>query len=319
MSTATIFHSTHHTLDFRDDQTLARHTTMRVGGPIAQWAEPNNEDELCAILQEVARRKAPLMVLGGGSNLVASDAGFDGVVLHLGRGFETARVEGNRLISGGAMMLPRLTKVALQNNLGNFEWACGIPGSCGGSLWGNAGARGFNGQNFESRDCAADFHSLIAFTRDGKRVQLNRDEVQFAYRKSSLNDLIVTEATFALKILDDATTQRHKEAVRELLAIRRASQPVNQASAGCIWKNPSVDACADGGVPECRGAGQLLEILGLKDSSFGGARISPLHGNFIVNEGEATGDDVRALASMIENVVREKTGIELQREVRFLD
>ena len=316
MSTATISNLLQTPTAFRADQTLARHTTMRVGGPIAQWAEPNNENELSAILQTVARRKTPLLVLGGGSNLVASDAGFDGVVLHLGRGFETARAEDNLLIAGGAMMLPRLTKIALQHNLGNFEWACGIPGSCGGSLWGNAGARGFNGQNFEGRDCAADFHSLVAFERNGKRVELTRDDVEFRYRKSSLGDLIVTEATFALKPLDEAETQRHKDAVRELLAIRRDSQPVNQASAGCIWKNPNAEDCAKIG---CRGAGELLEMLGLKDRSFGGARISPLHGNFIINENGATGDDVRALADSIENEVREKTGIILQREVRFLD
>ena len=316
MSTATISHSTNHETICRNDQTLARHTTMRVGGPIARWAEPQNEDELSAVLQTVARQNLPLLVLGGGSNLVASDAGFDGMVLHLGRGFETARVEKNLLIAGGAMMLPRLTKIALQHNLSNFEWACGIPGSCGGSLWGNAGARGFNGRNFEGRDCAADFHSLVAFDRRGQRVELTRDDVQFAYRKSSLGDLIVTEATFALKPLDDAETQRHKDAVRELLAIRRASQPVNQASAGCIWKNPSKEDCARQG---CRGAGELLEKLGLKDRSFGGARISPLHGNFIINENSATGEDVRALAAMIETEVQEKTGVILQREVRFLD
>ncbi len=316
MSTATISHFTSQTSAFRDDQTFARHTTMRVGGPIAQWAEAQNEDELSAILQTVARHNTPLLVLGGGSNLVASDAGFGGVVLHLGRGFATARVEGNLLIAGGAMLLPRLTKVALQHNLGNFEWACGIPGSCGGSLWGNAGARGFNGQHFEGRDCAADFHSLVAFERDGKRVELNRDEVQFAYRKSNLGELIVTQATFALKPLSEEQAQRHKGAVRELLAIRRASQPVNQASAGCIWKNPNAEDCAKIG---CRGAGELLEMLDLKGRSFGGARISDLHGNFIINENGATGDDVRALASMIEDEVKAKTGIILQREVRFLD
>ena len=168
----------------------------------------------------------------------------------------------------------------------------------------------------KGRDCAADFHSLVAFERDGKRVELGREDVEFRYRKSSLDDLIVTQATFALKPLNEGETQRHKEAVRELLTIRRASQPVNQASAGCIWKNPNAEDCAKVG---CRGAGELLEILGLKERTFGGAHISPLHGNFIINENGATGNDVRALATLIEYEVREKTGIILQREVRFLD
>ena len=293
----------------RSDEPLSRHTTIKVGGPARAWIEPNAPDELAQFLRLNARVGAPLYVLGAGSNVVPAADGFEGAMLHLGRGFSYQRVEGHLLIAGGAALLPKLTHFANQNSLGNFEWACGIPGSVGGSLWGNAGARGWNGHNFESRDSAADFYGCIAYNRAGERVILKRSEVEFAYRKSSLGELIVTEATFALKPLSPAQTANHKAALRELLEKRRHSQPVSAASAGCIWKNPSVDGCA--------GAGALIEQLGLKSATIGGAHISPIHGNFLVNIG---GDaaDVRALAAHIEAQVKAQTGIELEREARFL-
>lgn len=305
------------TLNWKSGESFARHTTMRVGGPIRFWTEPKSEDELAHTLREVRRRGLPLQVLGAGSNIVAPQNGFEGVVLHLGAGFDWARVEGSHLVTGGATLLPKLTKVALANRLGNFEWACGVPGSAGGSIWGNAGARGFNGTGFESRDCAADIHSLVAFDRAGSKVELQRSDIEFAYRKSSLGELIVAEARFALKPLSEAEAKTHTEARNELLAIRRNSQPVSAASAGCIWKNPGREACDATG---CRGTGELLEKLGLKGLNIGGARVSAVHGNFIVNEspgGEGSGDDVRALADEVERQVRERTGVILEREVRF--
>lgn len=301
-------------LPWRSGETFARHTTMRVGGPIRFWAQPDSEDELSHTLREIQRRGLPLQVLGAGSNVVAPQCGFEGVVLHLGHGFDWARAEGAQLVTGGATLLPRLTKFALANRLGNFEWACGVPGSAGGSLWGNAGARGFNGSEFEGRDCAADFHSLVAFDRAGNRRELGRGEVEFAYRKSSLGELIVSEARFALKPLSEEEASTHREAVKELLAKRRATQPVNVPSAGCIWKNPGKEACDATG---CRGTGELLEKLGLKGLRVGGASVSELHGNFIVNDARGSAQDVRALASEVERQVLERSGVRLEREVRF--
>lgn len=292
----------------KQNEPLARHTTMKVGGPAQIWAEPNSREELSHVLRLIHQSGVPLFVLGNGSNIVASDAGFEGIVLHLGRGFNFQRAENEILIAGGAAMLPRLTHFALQNNLGNFEWACGVPGGAGGSLWGNAGARGFNGEAFESRDCAADFVGCTVFNRQGEQIELGKTDVEFAYRRSSLGDLIVCEARFSLRKLDENQAKKHREAVKELLAKRRASQPVNAASAGCIWKNPK------NGV----GAGALIEELGLKNFAVGNAKISEIHGNFAVNAGGATAGQVRELVAQIEEIVREKTGIELEREARFL-
>jgi len=300
----------------RRNEPLAKHTTMRVGGPAAWWAEPKNEDELRAVLRAVREADVPLQPLGAGSNLIASDDGFDGLVFKLGKGFEWHRVEGRRLIAGGAAMLPKLTHVANQNLLGNFEWACGVPGMVGGSIWGNAGARGFNGETLESRDIAADLESLVAFDRDGNRHVLRRDEIEFSYRRSSLNGLIVTEATFALRPLTPEQARAHKEAIGQLLKIRRETQPANAASAGCIWKNPRIEG---GPLAGCRGAGELIEKLGLKGHSSGQAAISEVHANFIVNLGGATAEDVRALISSVEEIAWREAGVHLEREARLLD
>jgi UDP-N-acetylmuramate dehydrogenase len=293
------------------NEPLSRHTTMRVGGPARWWATPQNEAEIIAVLHVVQSDRLPLRVLGAGSNLVASDDGFDGVVLKLGKGFAWQRVEGHRLVTGGATLLPKLTHFAIKSRLGNFEWACGIPGSVGGSIWGNAGARGFNGQGFESRDAAADLEAVVAYDRSGQRHELRRDEIEFSYRRSSLGELIVTEATFALKPLSETEAASHREAVEALLKKRRDTQPVNAASAGCIWKNPRLEGC--------HGAGELIDRLGLKGHVYGGAAISEVHANFIVNTSSATGTDVRALMREVEDRVMQETGVRLEREVRLLD
>ncbi len=296
------------------DESLKRRTTMKIGGPAKIWLEPQSEDELQAALRDVARNGTPLFVLGAGSNLLASDNGFDGAVLHLGKGFMKRRMDGNRMIVGGATMLPKLTHFALDHNCGNFEWACGIPGTVGGSIWGNAGARGWNGSEFESRDIAADLESVVVFDRKGRRRELKRKDIEFAYRKSSLGDLIVTEATFALQGFSDEEIEERRIIVKELLAKRKATQPVSAACAGCIWKNPKVDS---GEFAGC-GTGALVEKLGLKGVQIGGAQVSEIHGNFIINTGGATYADVMQLIEHVEAVVAEKTGIQLEREVRFI-
>lgn len=293
----------------RPNESLVRHTTMRVGGPALVWVEPNTEAELTAFLELNQQIGAPLYVLGSGSNVVPTDEGWNGAVLHLGKGFNTARTEENVLVAGGAAFLPKLTHFANDNRLGNFEWACGIPGSVGGSVWGNAGARGWNGTAFEGRDSAADFAGCIAFDRRGVRHELAREDVDFSYRRSSLGELIVTEARFALKPLTPQQATVHKEGIRQLLDVRRQTQPANAASAGCVWKNPKVEGCL--------GAGALVEQCGLKGQNCGAARVSEVHANFIVNTGGATSEQVRELALYVEEIVEEQTGIKLEREARF--
>ncbi len=293
----------------RTGESLARHTTIRAGGLALVWVEPQNEAELVAFLELNQTVGAPLYVLGSGSNVVPTNEGWDGALLHLGKGFDFSRVEESVLIAGSAAFLPKLTRFALDNQLGNFEWACGIPGSVGGSVWGNAGARGFNGKGFEGRDSAADFAGCVAFDRRGVRHELGRGDVEFAYRRSSLGELIVTEARFSLKPLSVEQARVHKDGVRQLLEVRGRTQPANAASAGCIWKNPKVEGCV--------GAGALVEQCGLKGRHCGAALVSEVHANFIVNAGGATATQIRELARYVEEEVEDQTGIKLEREARF--
>jgi len=288
---------------------LARHTTMKVGGPARWWLEPDSEEALAAALQEIHRRGIPLRVIGAGSNVIVEDDGFDGAVIKLEKYFSAHRVEGNLLIAGGAAMLPKLTHFALKHQLGGSEWMCGIPGTVGGSLWGNAGSLGFDGKEFGSYDCARFLRKLVVFDRAGKRRELAANEVEFAYRKSSLGDLIVTEAVFELYPLDEKRAADHRDAVAHLLKRRRDTQPVNAACSGCIWKNPQVEGCA--------GAGALMEELDCKGMKVGDAEISQLHGNFIINTGTASSQDILKLIEQAEAKVLLERGITLQREVRW--
>ncbi len=295
----------------KSGELLSRHTTIKVGGAARWFALPDSEDELIAVLQAAQHDGVRVQNLGGGSNMVPSDKGFDGLVIKLGGGFAWHRVEGRKLIAGGATLLPLLTKFAVKNRLGNFEWACGIPGAVGGSIWGNAGSRGWNGHDFEGRDAQTDLESVTVFDRAGRKRVLDKSDIKFGYRRSSLGDLVVTQATFNLKPLSEEQAKNHAEAVKELLRLRRESQPVSAASAGCAWKNPKTEGCAS--------AGQLVEQLGFKGFQVGGAQVSTLHGNFVINSGGASGADVRQLLHDVEQRVLDARGIVLEREVRLLD
>lgn len=305
----------------RRDELLARHTTIKIGAAPRWFALPNSEDELVAVLEAAKSDGVRVQNLGGGSNTVPNDAVFDGLILKLGAGFAYQRIEGGKLVAGGAALLPFLTKFAVKNRLGNFEWACGIPGAVGGSIWGNAGSRGFNGREFEGRDAAADLESVTVFDRNARKRVLEKRDLEFAYRRSSIGDLIITEATFALKPLGENEAKTHAEAVRELLRLRRESQPVSAASAGCAWKNPKSADCASAkcASAKCASAGQLIEQMGLKSFAVGGAKISEIHGNFVINASGASGANVRQLLQAVENRVLEERGIALEREIRLLD
>jgi UDP-N-acetylenolpyruvoylglucosamine reductase len=288
---------------------LAHRTTMKVGGPARWWIEPDSEEELQAALEMTKKRWIQLRVIGAGSNIIVDDDSFDGAVIKLGKYFSHHRIEGNQLIAGGAAMLPKLAHFALKNNLGGAEWMCGIPGTVGGSLWGNAGSLGFDGKEFRSYDCAEFLKTLVVFDRSGRRFELTKNDIQFSYRRSSLQEFIVTEAVFDLYALDDKSTFIHREAVTDLLKRRRETQPVSAACSGCIWKNPKLENCA--------GMGALIEELGLKGMRVGDAEISTLHGNFVINTGVATSRDILTLIEQVEAKVLSARGIKLYREVQW--
>lgn len=288
---------------------LAHRTTMKVGGPARWWIEPDSEEELEAALRMTKRRGILLRMIGAGSNIIVDDDGFDGAVIKLGKYFSRHHFEENRLVAGGSAMLPKLTHFALKNGRGGAEWMCGIPGTVGGSLWGNAGSQGFDGKEFTGYDCSRVLKSLTVFDYAGNRFELQKNDVSFAYRRSSLGDLIVTQAVFELYPLTEKSALEHRDAVTHLLKRRRETQPVNAACSGCIWKNPQLEGCA--------GVGALMEELGCKGMKVGDAMISTLHGNFVINTGAASSRDILELIERAEAKVLLERGIQLQREVRW--
>lgn len=276
---------------------LSKHTTMRVGGPAQFWAEPETEDGFVELVRTCHDEGIPFMVMGRGSNLLVRDGGIRGVVAHLARGeFLREDVIGDTITVGVGVKLKRLTALARNAGIGGFEWMEGIPGNLGGSLRMNAGAMGI--QTFDQvvrvRYCDEDGNM---FTRTPEEMEIHYRNVPTLRRNYALS------ATLRGK---PAPRQAIEAAIAESELKRKESQPI-AASAGCIFKNP-----------EGKPAGRLIEELGLKNSRVGNARVSEVHGNFIVNDGGATARDVLALIEQIRSTAERERGIHLETEVQIV-
>jgi UDP-N-acetylmuramate--alanine ligase len=276
---------------------LSRHTTMRVGGPARFWAEPETEEGFSELVRVCHDEGIPFMVMGRGSNLIVRDGGFPGVVAHLNRGcFVSCIVSGTGITAGVGVRLKQLAATARSAGIGGFEWMDGIPGDLGGALRMNAGAMGV--QTFDQVE-------KIRFAdRDGNIVSRTPGEIEVRYR-----DVPILRDHYALSAMLRGVPSS-PESIEALLSYslrhRKETQPV-AASAGCIFKNP----------PSI-GAGKLVEELGLKNCVQGGARVSNIHANFIVNDGRATASDVLALIERIRDAARRERGIELETEVQIV-
>ncbi len=276
---------------------LSRHTTMRVGGPAQFWVEPETEEGFADLVQYCFDENVPFMVMGRGSNLLVRDGGIPGVVAHLKKGeFARSEVNGNEITAGVGLKLKQLTAIAQKAGLGGFEWMEGIPGNLGGSLRMNAGAMG--AQTFEQvvrvRYCDQDGN---IFTRTPEEMEIHYRDVPTLRQNYALSATLRGTPTDAKSIETrlDASEQK-----------RRESQPV-AASAGCIFKNPKETP-----------AGKLIEELGFKNFSVGRARVSEVHGNFIVNDGGATAEEILTLIEEIKAAAARERGINLETEVQIV-
>ena len=244
-------------------------------------------------------RTPEVVIIGNGSNILVRDGGFDGVIIKLGDEFTKIEQDGEQITAGAAALLSTVSKEAAQMGLAGMEFAGGIPGSLGGAVYMNAGAYGG-----EMKDVVK---SVKAISRDGMREYLAyASELAFAYRHSIFaeNGDIVTEVTLDLKSGDKAEIERR---MKELSEKRNTKQPLRYPSAGSFFKRP-----------EGHFAGALIEVAGLKGLSVGGAQVSELHAGFIVNTGGATASDIISLMKLVQNTVRDKSGIELVPEVRII-
>src|SRR6058998_1918046 len=276
---------------------LSKHTTLRVGGPAQFWVEPHDEKAFAELIRFCRGEHLPLFVIGRGSNLLVRDGGIRGVVVHpYGGDFDKIEINGSEITAGAGVKLREVAYAARAANLGGLEWMEGIPGAVGGGLRMNAGAMG--AQTFEN------VVRVRYLDTEGNPHVKNRDELEVSYRRFPLleNNFAIS-ATFHAQLTERAKID---ERLRESQEKRRTTQPVAK-SAGCIFKNPD-------SIP----AGKLVDELGLKNSAVGKARVSDVHGNFIVNDGGATAADMLQLIENIKSVARAKRGIELETEVEIV-
>lgn len=283
----------------RRDELLARHTTMRVGGPADLLAIARDVAQLVALVRFARERQIPHLILGRGSDVVVADAGIRGLVI-LARA-EGCRVEGQRLVADAGVPLARAAIVAQQAGLAGLEFGLAIPGTVGGAVWANAGAHG--------SDVAAVLEAVTLLREDGSSAPVPASELGLSYRDSRMKHRdtcseLVLDATFGLVPGDPATV---KSVMDEIRRWRREHQPIGMPSAGSVFRNPPGDS-----------AGRLIDACGLRGSRIGGAAISPKHANFIVNDGRATAADVRRLADRARAEVARRFGIELDFEIQFL-
>jgi UDP-N-acetylmuramate dehydrogenase len=281
----------------RFEEPLARHTYFGIGGETTAYIEISTISELAALARFHKQWNIPIAVIGRGSNLLVSDIGFKGIGVRLVGELAKLEVEENVVSVGAGLSLPRLSKAMSRRGLSGVEFALGIPGSVGGALIMNAGAWGSS---------FGDVVTNVTVMNDaGDLVELTHAEANFEYRHSGLDAYFcVTGATLALEPGDvDTITARMQAFYKQKVE----TQPFAEENAGCMFKNPPGDS-----------AGRLIDISGLKGYRIGGAEVSTVHGNFILNIDNATATDVLNLVAYIQQQVREKTGISLQTEVKRL-
>jgi len=281
----------------RRDEPLAKHTTLRVGGPADFYVEPAGENDLGAILKLCGERGMKFFILGRGSNLLVRDGGFRGVAICLSQpGFNKIEIVGDQLHCGASAKLKNVAVEARRNGLNGLEFLEGIPGSVGGALRMNAGAMG--GATFDAVE------SVRVMDFDGNICEMPPGEMAVAYRScGALKNHVALGAVFRCRKDSPESIAQRMSAFSQK---RWASQPA-APSAGCIFKNPET-------IP----AGKLVDELGLKGTRVGGAVVSAEHGNFIVNDGSATARDILELISILQAKAKAERGIDLQTEVEII-
>jgi UDP-N-acetylmuramate dehydrogenase len=273
---------------------LAPHTWFRLGGPAQYFAEPTSAEELVALVNRCRENELPVRLLGGGSNLLVRDKGVDGLVIRLAApAFCNITVEKQTIHASGGAKLGHVVATAVREGLAGFELLVGIPGSVGGALHVNAGSHG--------ADVGQHIKSAVVITRSGEILSRGRDEMHFAYRKSSLDELVILEAQFELESGDPTELTRR---MQKQWILKKAAEPVHNENAGCIFKSP-------GGVS----AASLIEQAGLKGARVGEAAVSERNANFITAQGGATASDVLQLIDLLKAEVSQRLGVDLELQI----
>lgn len=282
------------------NEPLSKHTTFKVGGncPLAVFA--SSDESIKSIIKYCTTNGVKLLVIGNGSNLLVSDKGFDGVVLIIGKDYQSLTLVDDTTIEvKSGCLLSQLCMFALQNELTGLEFAYGIPGTVGGAVYMNAGA--YDGEISNVIETAQ------AIDSDSNVVTFTREQMELGYRKSIFQDIdcVITKAVFKLKKGDKAEI---KAKMDDLMNRRKSKQPLEYPSAGSTFKRPLGNF-----------AGKLIDDCGLRGYTIGGAQVSEKHCGFVINKNNATFEDITTLIRNVQNIVFEKTGYCLECEVKIID
>lgn len=287
-------------ISYIENEPMALHTTFKIGGPARLAVFPKNENEISDVIKKCKEENVRYMVVGNGSNLLVADEGIDAVVILLGKEFgEVKLIDDTTIFAEAGAPLMKVCRFALENGLSGLEFAYGIPGSCGGGAFMNAGAYGGELGDVMFRCDHID--------QDGNKGSLEGDDLKLAYRHSAYyeNGCVITGAYFKMQKADK---EEIKAKMDDFIGRRRDKQPLEYPSAGSTFKRP-----------EGNFAGALIEQCGLKGTSVGGAEISTKHAGFVINKGGATCKDVLDLCKKVADTVKAEKGIDLEMEVRVTE
>lgn len=280
------------------NEPMKLHTTFRIGGNAKYFVTPHSIKEIEQIIVFCRQQELPYYILGNGSNLLVSDTGYDGVIIQLYKNFNQIRYEGSCLTAEAGALLSSIAAKAAGLSLTGFEFAAGIPGTIGGAVVMNAGA--YDGEMKQV------VQEVTVLDNEGKCRTLQKEELELGYRKSILQRLgyIALEISLNLK---QGSQDRIYARMEELKELRISKQPLEFPSAGSTFKRP-----------ENNYAGKLIMESGLRGFQIGGAKISEKHCGFVINEGNATAQDVYSLITHVKKTVFEKSGVMLEMEVKTL-
>ena len=282
----------------KTQELMSRHTTFKVGGPADCLVSPSDAEQLAGVLKYLNKVEIPYFVIGNGSNLLVSDAGYRGVIIKVGEEMSRVTVEGNRIHAGSGASLAMVARAALDAGLTGLEFAAGIPGTVGGALIMNAGA--YDGE------MKMVVEEVTVVDAEGTLLTIDNATMEFGYRTSALKNqkFVATGCTF---LLEKGDPEQIKAKMDDFGQRRREKQPLEFPSAGSTFKRP-----------EGHFAGKLIQDAGLAGFTVGGAQVSEKHCGFVINTGDATAKDIRILIGFVQDKVKETFGVDLEPEVILL-